>query len=209
MRQPRVSRLRTKIGFGSGVAVRLRRFRGRLKVDFDVVPNGTDLEAWDGKTIAILRSKTGSDIELPSMCTAGHDGALEGTFTQRITGVGAKIFQRVDSLADAEQADIDAVDLYTEAVAMGKVIYFRHFLVGQSRALISSGRRWIGGLRSSGCFSCGSAKGAELVGVWPSGARLSLYSFSREAARWGVSRNLSPADWRKQLANLDDCACPW
>ena len=124
----------------------------RLKVDFDVGPNGAYLKARYGKTIGILRSKSGSHIELPSVSATGDDGALKGTFTQRIIGVGAMILHRVDSLTDAEEADIDAVDLDAEAAAVGKVIHFCHFLVGQSTARFGPGQRWVCDAQGLGLF---------------------------------------------------------
>lgn len=94
----------------------------RLKVDFNIGPNGAYLEAWYGKTIAILGSKAGSHVELPSVGATGDDGTFESALTQRIIGVGAMILHRVKFVTDTEEADIDAIDLDAEAAALGKLI---------------------------------------------------------------------------------------
>ena len=73
-----------------------RVVRFLIDVDFDRVVDDSHREAGDGKAVAMIRVKSGSNVEGPPVGLADDDTALETSVTQRVPRMGTRVFHRVN-----------------------------------------------------------------------------------------------------------------
>ncbi len=80
------------------------------EIDSDVVALDLDREARNRKSIGVVGIEPGSDVEGPTVGVTRDDTAVELALGERIAGVGAGIFHRVDGVVHAIESDADSID---------------------------------------------------------------------------------------------------